>query len=586
MTEIDPLGTSSIPTKKPSKSPVSNGFLGKSNNGHSATGGILPHDSNTIPNGLDLLRTPSLNKGRAFSKEERERFHLRGLLPPRITSFEEQSAFTIKNLRSKLTDLDRYNSLVGLQDRNETLFYRVLIDHLEELMPIVYTPTVGLACQKFGGIYRRSHGMYISTEDRGHIRKILDNWPIDDVRVIVVTDGERILGLGDLGVHGMGIPIGKLSLYTACAGVKPSMCLPITLDVGTDNEELLEDERYLGLPHKRVRGPEYDAFIDEFIEAATDRFPNVLIQFEDFGNTNAFRLLEKYKNNFCVFNDDIQGTASVTLAGIFSALRMKQAKLADQTILLFGAGEAASGISDLIVLAMMKEGVPEAEARKKCWLMDSKGLVVKRRTNLAEHKIPYAHEHEPIEGLANVVNALHPTILIGASGQARTFTEEALRMMASYVERPIIFALSNPTSQSECTAEEAYRFTDGHAIFASGSPFPATEVNGKAVCPGQANNAYIFPGLGIGVIASGARRITSEMFYEAAKTLSAQASEDDFAIGRLFPCIDKTRTFSARIAAAVAHVAYRSGLARNSEPKDLLGYMESHMYDPVYRPYV
>ena len=561
-------------------------------NGHPVSGGVpnmavkKASHSFIIPTGLDLLRDPALNKGRAFSAEERDVLGLRGLLPPKVTTLEEQAEFIITNVRSKPSDLDRYNSLIGLQDRNETLFYRVLIEHLSELLPIVYTPTVGLACQRYGHIYRRSRGMYISDGDKGHVREILGNWPVDDVRVIVVTDGERILGLGDLGVHGMGIPIGKLSIYTACAGVKPSQCLPITIDVGTNNKALLGDPRYLGLPHERIRGDEYDALIDEFIYAAQDRFPNVLIQFEDFGNANAFRLLEKYKDKVCVFNDDIQGTAAVSLAGIMSALRMKDAKLSDQTIVLFGAGEAATGISDLIVLAMMKEGMEEAAARQRCWLIDSKGLVVKSRTDLVSHKQAYAHDHEPLPDLLSAVLALRPTILIGASGQTSAFTKAVLSSMSSYEARPIIFALSNPTSQSECTAEEAYNSTDGRAIFASGSPFGAVTFGDRTFTPGQSNNAYVFPGVGLGIIASGATRVTAEMFFEAAKTLSNETTADDFAIGRVFPSFDRAREVSAKIATAVAKVAFRSGLATNEEPSNFLSSIKAQMYEPVYKSYV
>ena len=386
--------------------------------------------------------------------------------------------------------------------------------------------------------------------------------------------------------YGMGIPIGKLSLYTACAGVKPSQCLPITIDVGTNNEALLGDPLYLGLTHERIRGEVYDALIDEFIHAAQSRFPNVLIQFEDFGNANAFRLLEKYKDRFCVFNDDIQGTAAVTLAGIMSALRMKRAKLSEQTIVLFGAGEAATGISDLLVHAMTMEGMKKSEARERCWLIDSKGLVVKSRADLAGHKKAYAHDREPLPDLLSVIREIRPTILIGASGQPCAFTEEVLSMIASYEEQPIIFSLSNPTSQSECTAEEAYRFTNGRAIFASGSPFDCVTIGDRTITPGQANNAYVFPGIGLGVIASGATRVTDEMFFEAAKTLSNETTENDFAIGRVFPPLERVREVSAKIATTIACVAHRSGLAIYQEPTDILSAITAMMYDPVYKPYV
>ncbi len=554
--------------------------------GQNGRPGLKRFADRPMPKSLDLLHNPSLNKGRAFTEEERDALGLRGLLPPRIISIDEQIARVLATVRGKKTDLDRYNSLIGLQDRNETLFYRVLIDHLAEFMPIIYTPTIGQACQEYGHIFRRARGMYISTADRGHIREVFNNWPNDDVRVIVVTDGERILGLGDLGAHGMGIPVGKLSLYTACAGVKPTQCLPITLDVGTDNEELLADPQYLGLPHHRIRGEEYDAFIDEFIRAAQQRFPNVLIQLEDFGSHNAFRLLEKYKNEACLFNDDIQGTAAVTLAGLYSALRITDEKLSDQTIVLFGAGEAAVGISDLIVLAMTREGLSEPEARKRCWLIDSKGLVVAGRKDLAEHKKRYAHKHTPLPDLYSVVQSIHPTVLIGASGQADAFTYATLSAMASYREHPIVFALSNPTSQSECTAEGAYRSTHGRAIFASGSPFPEVHLWDRTIVPGQANNAYVFPGIGLGVISTGATRVPQEMFYEAAKALASEVCEDDLKIGRVFPSLDRVRDVSATIATAVAKYAFRSGLATVEEPSDVLSWIKSQMYDPTYKPYI
>jgi malate dehydrogenase (oxaloacetate-decarboxylating)(NADP+) len=583
VTKNYPAGTPSVPMETASTDAMIK-------NGHSAVAIPPKHDGThhfaKFPTGLDLIRDPALNKGRAFSAEEREILGLRGLLPPRETNLKDQAAFIIENIRSKTSDLDRYNSLISLQDRNETMFYRVLIDHLAELLPIVYTPTVGLACQRFGNIFRRARGMYISDSDRGHVRKLLDNWPVDDVRVIVVTDGERILGLGDLGAHGMGIPIGKLSIYTASAGVKPSQCLPITIDVGTNNKALREDPSYLGLTHERVRGEAYDALIDEFVFAAQDRFPNVLIQFEDFGNANAFRLLEKYKEKVCLFNDDIQGTAAVTLAGIMSALRMKNAKLSDQTIVLFGAGEAATGISDLLVHAMTKEGMDERVALERCWLIDSKGLVVKSRTDLAHHKLAYAHDRAPQPDLLSVVREIRPTILIGASGQTSAFTEEVLSMMSSYEDRPVIFALSNPTAHSECTAEQAYNFTNGRAIFASGSPFDTVTFGDRIITPGQANNAYVFPGIGLGVIASGATRVTDEMFYEAAKALSYETTADDFAIGRVFPSLAHARAVSAKIATAVARVAHRSGLAIHEEPSDILETITAQMYDPRYESYV
>jgi malate dehydrogenase (oxaloacetate-decarboxylating)(NADP+) len=535
---------------------------------------------------VDLLHNPALNKGTAFSQEEREALGLRGLLPSHVQSQEQQARKALENFDRKPTDLEKYIHMLALQDRNETLFYRVVIDHLEKMMPIIYTPTVGQACQEYGHIFRRPRGMFLSTDDRGHIGQILQNWPYEDVRIIVVTDGERILGLGDLGADGMGIPVGKLSLYTACAGVHPSLCLPVTLDVGTENERLLNDPLYIGLRQRRLRGEGYDAFVDEFMEASQARFPNVLIQFEDFANVNAFRLLRKYQDRVCTFNDDIQGTGSVALAGLYSALRIEGTKLSDQKILFQGAGEAAIGIADVIVEAMMDEGLPEDEARGRCWLVDSGGLVVRSRHGLAEHKLAYAHDHAPLPNLLAAIECLQPTALIGVSGQPGAFTQGVLQAMAQLNRRPIVFALSNPTSKAECTAQEAYIWTDGRAIFASGSPFGPVTLDGKTYVAGQGNNAYIFPGVGLGVVASGAQRVTDEMFFAAARALADQVSEEDLAQGRIYPPIGSIRQVSAMIAVAVAEVAYRRGLTTQPKPDNLLAHIEAQMYVPCYESYI
>jgi malate dehydrogenase (oxaloacetate-decarboxylating)(NADP+) len=492
----------------------------------------------------------------------------------------------LENVHKKATPLEKYIYMVGLQDRNATLFYRALMDNLDEMMPIIYTPTVGQACQEYGHILRRPRGLFISLKDKGNIASILCNWPYEDVRVIVVTDGERILGLGDLGAYGMGIPVGKLSLYTACAGVHPAACLPITLDVGTDNETLLNDPLYFGLLQHRERGEAYDELLDEFVLAVKQVFPRALLQFEDFANTNAFRLLEKYRNQICTFDDDIQGTASVTLAGLYSALQITGGKLTDQKILFLGAGEAGIGIGDLVVSAMMAEGLSQEAARQRCWFMDSKGLVVKSRSKLAAHKLPYAHEHEFIAELLTAVETLRPTAIIGVSGQPKTFTQPVVEAMARLNQRPLIFALSNPTSKSECSAEEAYGWTQGRAIFASGSPFDPVSLNGTTFVPGQANNSYIFPGVGLGVIASEAVRVTDEMFFAAAKALAKEVAESDLKQGRIYPPLSRIREVSASIALAVAEVAYRDGLAMSPRPSDLLGYLKSQMYQPVYESYV
>jgi malate dehydrogenase (oxaloacetate-decarboxylating)(NADP+) len=543
-----------------------------------------------IPHGFELLHDPLLNRGTGFSIAEREVFELRGLLPARVLSLQDQVARILENLRKKPTDLEKYVHLIDTADRNETLFYRTIIDNLEELMPIVYTPTVGQACQQYGHIFRRPRGLFISSEDRGRIAELLANWPRDDVRVIVVTDGERILGLGDLGANGMGIPVGKLALYTACAGIPPSVTLPIMLDVGTENQQFRDDPLYIGMPHARLRGEAYDEFLDEFMEAVTARFPKVLVQFEDFANTHAFYLLQKYRERYRVFNDDIQGTAAVTLAGLFAALRLIAAeggprrKLSDQRLLFLGAGEAGVGIADLVVSAMLEEGLSSEEARQRCWFVDSHGLVIKSRTDLAAHKLPYAHEHPPIAGFLAAVEEVRPTAIIGVSGQPHTFTREVIERMRKYNDRPIIFALSNPTSKAECTAEEAYTYTGGRAIFASGSPFPSVKLYGKTYHPGQGNNSYIFPGVGLGIIVSGARHVTDAMFEAAARTLAEQVTEEDMANGRIYPVLSRIRAVSAAIAEAVAEIAWHEGLATEPRPDDLAGYIRDYMYDPAYSP--
>jgi malate dehydrogenase (oxaloacetate-decarboxylating)(NADP+) len=534
---------------------------------------------------VDWLHNPVFNKGTAFTEAERDALGLRGLLPPHVQTMDEQVQRVMNNFRSKSSDIERYIQLVGLQDRNETLFYRVVMDHLEEMMPIIYTPTVGKACQEFGHIFRRSRGMYVSLKDRGHIEKVLQNWPTRDVKVIVATDGERILGLGDLGASGMGIPIGKLSLYTACAGIHPTQCLPITIDVGTNNETFLKDPLYIGLRQKRISSAEYDAFVEEFITAVKKVFPSVLFQFEDFGNSNAFRLLEKYRDQLCTFNDDIQGTGSVALAGVLSALRLTGGKMCDHRVLLSGAGEAGMGIADNIVAVLMQEGLSKAEARKRIWFVDSKGLIVKGREGLVEHKLHYAHDHAPCADLLSAVKAIKPTMLIGVSGQPRTFTEEIVKTVGSFNKRPVIFALSNPTSKAECTAEEAYKWTDGRAIFASGSPFAPVTLNGKLHVPGQGNNAYIFPGVGLGVVATGAKRVTDAMFIRAARELAALLREEELAEGRIYPSLKRIHEVSLAIAVGVAEEVYKSKLTDQPRPADLPAFIRAQMFKPEYPDY-
>jgi malate dehydrogenase (oxaloacetate-decarboxylating)(NADP+) len=533
------------------------------------------------PRGLALLRDPLLNKGIAFTEAERETLGLRGLLPAAVMSMQAQVERVLTNLRSLPSDLEKYVALNSLHDRNEALFFRIVCDHIDEIQPLIYTPTVGLACQRFGLIFQRPRGLFISANDRGRIAEILDNWPYQ-AKLIVVTDGERILGLGDLGANGMGIPVGKLSLYSACAGIHPELCLPVMLDVGTNNEEFLNDPYYIGLRQRRLTGAPYDEFVDEFFSAAREAFPGVLIQFEDFANHSAFRLLHKYRDDACVFNDDIQGTAAVALAGLFSALRISGGKLNDQRLLFLGAGEAATGIADLVVSAMMAEGASEAEALRRNWLVDSKGLVVKGRAGLGGHKLRFAHDQAPIGDFLTAIKTLKPTAIIGVAAVGGAFTPEVLQTMAEMNNQPIIFALSNPTSKSECSAEDAYRHTGGRALFACGSPFDPVKLNGKSFVPRQGNNSYIFPGVGLGAIASGSKLVTDEMFMAAAHTLANSVSEEDLKQGSLYPALPRIREVSAQIGAAVASVAYQNGLANGPPPNDLVGFVQSQMYDPHY----
>jgi malate dehydrogenase (oxaloacetate-decarboxylating)(NADP+) len=460
------------------------------------------------------------------------------------------------------------------------------MDHIEEVMPLIYTPTVGQACLEYGHIFRRPRGIFISAKDRGRMPELLRNWPYRDIRIIVVTDGERILGLGDLGADGMGIPVGKLALYTACAGIHHSLSLPVTLDVGTENEDLLNDPLYIGLKQRRLRGAAYDDFVEEFIVAVAEVFPRTLVQFEDFATSNAFRLLERYRERICAFNDDIQGTAAVALAGLYSALRLKGGKLSGEKLLFVGAGEAGQGSADLTVAALVAEGLTVEEARARCWFVDSKGLLVKSRSDLTGHKLRYAHDHEFIWDLGAIVETLKPTAVIGFSAQPGLFTAKILEAMAHLNERPIIFALSNPTSKAECTAAEAYHGTAGRAIFASGSPFDPVTLEGKTLVPAQGNNVYIFPGVGLGVIASGARHVIEEMFFVAAQTLAHAVSDEDLGQGRIYPPLARIREVSAAIAAAVAEVAYRRDLATKPKPDDIPAFIKSLIYEPRYQSYV
>jgi len=553
---------------------------------------MAPGAITTVLSGQAILDHPLYNKGSAFPEEERLQLGLLGLLPFHCSTMDEQLSRTYENYLRKDSDLERYVFLTALQDRNEALFYRLVGAHIKEMMPIIYTPTVGAGCQKYSHMFRRPRGLYVAYPYRQEIATLLENSPVKNVRVIVVTDGERILGLGDLGVGGMGIPVGKLSLYSLCAGIHPATTLPILLDVGTDNKELLADPLYLGWRHERVRGPEYDQFVEAFVTAVINQFPGVLLQWEDFSKHNAPRLLERYRNRLCTFNDDIQGTGAVTLAGLLVAMRIKKEKLRNQRIIILGAGSSASGISAQIVTAMKSEGASELEARKAIWLVDSHGLVHSGRTDLVPFKKRYAQSLSRTVGwqpssangftFAEVVKNVHPTILLGTSAQQGAFTEEIIREMTQHTERPIVFPLSNPTSKCEATPNDLLTWTNGRVLVATGSPFPAVIYGGHSIGIGQCNNSFIFPGVGLGVIASGAQRVTDEMFVEAARVLVefSPALVDETA--PLYPSLENVREVSGKVALAVAKEAQRAGLAERTTPAELDRRINSKMWTPHY----
>ena len=530
--------------------------------------------------GAALFRCPFANKGETFTKEERAEYGLSGLLPTAVSPVDQQVERMREMLNRFEKPIDKALLLDSIRNTNEDLFFQLLTRYTAEYMPVVYTPTVGEYCQRFSHIFRYPRGLFVSLEHLGHVREVIEHAPNKEVDVIVVTDGERILGLGDQGLNGMGIPCGKLALYTACAGIAPEKTLPVVLDVGTNREEYLNDPLYLGLRQKRCRGPEYRQLVDEFIAEARRRWPNVLIQFEDFGNANAFKLLSDYQEKILCFNDDIQGTASVVVSGMYSAVRVKGEKMADQKFLFFGAGEAACGIANLLADALIDDGLSREDALAHCYLFDSKGLVTKARTDLAAHKQPFAVDAPDTASFLEAVKTLKPTAIIGVAGQPQTFTKEVLEEMAKLNERPIIFALSNPTSKAECTAEQAYTATKGKALFASGSPFDPVEYEGKTFVPRQGNNSYVFPALGLGAVFSRSKWMPDGMFLVAAKVLATLVSDADLAQGSLYPALSDIRPVSVKIGAAVAAYAYEHGLAQNERPADLEKAVDEFMYRP------
>jgi malate dehydrogenase (oxaloacetate-decarboxylating)(NADP+) len=532
--------------------------------------------------GEELLNDPILNRGTGFSLSERDQLGLHGLLPARVETLEQQVDRVVENCSAKPTDLERYIFLMALQDQNETLFYRTILKRLKDYMPIIYTPTVGEAALKYGAIFRRPRGLYITADDRGRVEAVLRNWADRDPRVIVATDGGRVLGLGDLGANGMTISIGKLALYTAVGGIPPAATLPIVVDVGTDNEELHASPFYLGLRRPRLTQTPYLELMDEFVEAVQRVFPQTMLQFEDFSTDNAIALLERYRNDMCTFNDDIQGTAGVTLAGLIAALRVTGGKLKEQTLLFVGAGSANIGIADLLAGAIADEGMDLAEARRRCWFMDSKGLIVAGRDRVKPHALSYAHEHEPVTGIAEAIEALSPTVLIGATGQRGIFSREVIEAMSRAHDRPVVFALSNPTSRSEATAEDVYGWSGGRAVFASGSPFDPLTVEGRTFVPGQSNNVYIFPGIGLGVMACHIRRVTDRMFRVAAQAVADAVTEANLSQGSLFPELERIREVSLEIAVAISRLAFEQGLSGIDEPPDLRQHIAACMYEPSY----
>jgi malate dehydrogenase (oxaloacetate-decarboxylating)(NADP+) len=532
--------------------------------------------------GIDLLHDPLLNKSTAFSESEKEALGLVGLVPDVTESEDLQLQRVMLQLAQKPTDLERYIYLVNLLDHNETLFYRTVMSDPARFLPIVYDPTIGEACLKFGHIYRQARGMYLSMARRGKVKQVLQNWPQKDVRFICVTDSGRILGLGDLGANGMGIPIGKLQLYTACAGVPPQYLLPMYLDAGTNNEQYLRDPLYLGMRKTRPRTEELYSFVDEFMQAVQELFPKCCVHFEDWTGVDAVHLLQRYRDKYCVYNDDVQGTAGIVLAGMINAAKIKGTKLRDEKYLFLGAGSAGIGLADLLCSAMVQEGLTLKDAQEHVYMFDINGLLEPTRTDLVDFQKPYAHKHAPTRDFVAAIESIHPSTIIGVSTVGGTFTQRVIEAMSRINERPVVLALSNPTEKAECTPEQAYTWSNGKAIYAAGVQFPPVSIKGQTFLAGQANNFYIFPAIGMAVFATQATRVTDEMFIEAARAVADQVSSDLLKQGLLYPLQSNILETEIQTAARVAKLVFDSGLARVERPADMVLFIRNHVYKPVY----
>ena len=536
----------------------------------------------TNKRGIELLQDPSLNKSTAFTEAEKRALGIVGLVPDVTETGDLQLSRVMMQLGHKSTDLDRYIYLVNLLDHDEVLFYRTVMSDPARFLPIVYDPTIGEACLKFGHIYRQARGMYLSMTRRGNVREILRNWSQKDVRFICVTDGGRILGLGDLGANGAGIPIGKLQLYTACAGVPPQYLLPMYLDAGTNNEQYLHDPLYLGMRKTRPPTAELYSFVDEFVEAVQEVFPKCCIHFEDWTGTDAVHLLQRYRDRYCVYNDDVQGTAGITLAGMINATKLKGTKLKDEKYLFLGAGSAGIGLANLLCSALVGQGVPLKDAQSRVYMFDINGLLESTREDLVDFQKPYAHQHAPTNDFVAAIESIKPTTIIGVSTIGGAFTQKVVESMSRINERPVILALSNPTEHAECTAEQAYTWSKGKAIYAAGVQFPPVHYNGQTFLPGQANNFYIFPAVGMAIFATQAKRVTDEMFIEAGQAVADQVPPDLLRQGLLYPLQSNILEAEIQTAARVAKLVFDSGLARVERPADMVSFIRRHVYKPEY----